>query len=106
MLDESVFSPADALRVVSAHAADYINIKLMKAGGIYQATKINQICEAAGVPCMVGCMIEAPGSIAAAVAFANAHANVRFIDLDSIYMIDENVDLGPVKRVGTHLWHA
>ena len=51
-------------------------------------------------------MIEAPGSIAAAVAFANAHANVRFIDLDSIYMIDENVDLGPVKRVGTHLWHA
>ena len=106
MADESVFSPADALRIFQSRAADYINIKLMKAGGIYQATKINQICEAAGVPCMVGCMIEAPGSIAAAVAFANAHANVRFIDLDSIYMIDENVDLGPVKRVGTHLWHA
>lgn len=106
MLDESVFSPADALRAVSAHAADYVNIKLMKAGGIYQATRINQICEAAGVPCMVGCMIEAPESIAAAVAFANAHTNVRFIDLDSIYMIDESVDLGAVKRVGTHLWHA
>lgn len=106
MLDESVFSPADALRVVSTHAADYVNIKLMKAGGIYQATKINQICEAAGIPCMVGCMIEAPESIAAAVAFANAHANVRFIDLDSIYMIDDGVNLGAVKRVGTHLWHA
>lgn len=106
MLDESVFSPADALRVIGAHAADYINIKLMKTGGIYEATKINQLCEAAGIPCMVGCMIEAPESIAAAVAFANAHANVRFIDLDSIYMISDQVDLGAVKRVGPRLWHA
>lgn len=106
MLDESVFSPLDTFTAINAHAADYVNIKLMKSGGIYEATKINQICETAGVPCMVGCMIEAPESIAAAAAFANAHKNVKFIDLDSIYMIDEGVDLGKVKRVGSRLWHA
>lgn len=51
-------------------------------------------------------MIEAPESIAAAAAFANAHANVRFIDLDSVYMIKNDLDLGDLKRVGIHLWHA
>lgn len=106
MLDESVFTPADALRVIKAGAADYVNIKLMKCGGIYEATKINQLCESAGIPCMVGSMIEAPESIAAAAAFANAHANVHFIDLDSVYMIKCDLDLGHLKRVGTHLWHA
>ena len=106
MLDESVFTPADALRVIKAGAADYVNIKLMKCGGIYEATKINQLCESAGIPCMVGSMIEAPESIAAAAAFANAHANVRFIDLDSVYMIKNDLDLGDLKRVGIHLWHA
>lgn len=104
MIDESVFSPHDALRVVTAHAADYINIKLMKSGGIYAATKINQICETAGIPYMVGCMIEAPESIGAAVAFANAHANVKLIDLDSIYMIKDNQELGRLKHTGTRLW--
>ena len=37
LADESVFSPEDALRIMQMHAADYINIKLMKCGGLYNA---------------------------------------------------------------------
>ena len=46
--DESVFDDKDALRLVRAGAADYLNIKLGKAGGIHTGLKINAIAEAAG----------------------------------------------------------
>lgn len=103
MVDESVFSPADALRIIRAGAADLVNIKLMKSGGLYNATIINQLCATAGIPCMVGCMIEAQESLAAAVAFANAHQNVHFIDLDSCFMAKED-QLTMINHAGPKLW--
>ncbi len=91
MLDESVFSPADALRVIRADAADYVNIKLMKCGGLFQAAKINDLCATAGIGCMVGCMIESQVGLAAGLAFALGHQNVKFIDLDSCFMAKDSV---------------
>ena len=40
LADESVFSPADALRIMQTGAADFVNIKLMKCGGITNALRI------------------------------------------------------------------
>ena len=37
LADESVFLPADAIDIIQRGAADLINIKLMKTGGIHQA---------------------------------------------------------------------
>ena len=37
LADESVFSPEDAFKILEMKAADLINIKLMKWGGIYNA---------------------------------------------------------------------
>ena len=48
LADESVFSPEDAVRIIQNRAADLINIKLMKTGGIYEALKICAIAEATG----------------------------------------------------------
>lgn len=95
MADESVFSPADAQVLLQEHACDYINIKLMKTGGLSQAEQINQLCQLAGVQCMVGCMIESPNGIAAAAAFAAAHQNVVFADLDSVFMADQTAGVQP-----------
>lgn len=86
MADESVHTFEDAHELLEKHACDLVNIKLMKTGGISQAEKINQLCETAGVQCMIGCMIEARESIAVAVAFATAHRNIKYIDLDSAFM--------------------
>ena len=58
MADESAFSPADVFRLLSMRACDLINIKLMKAGGLGPASKIAAMAEAAGVECMMGCMLE------------------------------------------------
>lgn len=54
MADESVFSPSDAVRIVRRNAADILNVKLPKAGGLYNAKKITAIAEAAGLACIVG----------------------------------------------------
>ncbi len=82
MVDESVHQPEDAIRVITENAADYINIKLMKSGGLWKARKIAAIAEAAAMPCMVGSMIETDLAITAAIHFATAVTNVKFGDLD------------------------
>lgn len=87
MADESIFTPEDALRIVQMRAADMINIKLMKSGGIHNALKINSIAESAGVECMVGCMIENRIGISAAAHFAAAKKNVTRMDLDSPFLL-------------------
>jgi L-alanine-DL-glutamate epimerase-like enolase superfamily enzyme len=83
MADESVHSPQDALRIILAEAVDLINIKLMKCGGIMKARQIAALAEAAGIPCMIGCMGESELGIAAGVHFAAAVKNVQYADLDS-----------------------
>jgi len=83
MADECVHSPRDALEVVKRRAADMINIKLMKSGGILAARRIAAIAESADMPCMVGCMIETKVGIAAGCHFAASERIVKFADLDS-----------------------
>jgi L-alanine-DL-glutamate epimerase-like enolase superfamily enzyme len=83
MADESVHSPEDAYRLIRAEAVDFINIKLMKSGGILKARKIAEVAEAGGIPCMIGCMGESELGIAAGVHLAAAIRNIQYADLDS-----------------------
>jgi len=96
MADESVFSPADALRVLQLKAADLINIKLMKAGGIYNALKINTLAEANGIQCMTGSMIETKLGITAAAHFAASQPNITRFDFDAPLMLSEDIVAGGV----------
>jgi L-alanine-DL-glutamate epimerase-like enolase superfamily enzyme len=90
MADESVFSPLDALKIMQMEAADYINIKLMKTGGIYNALKICSAAEIYGVECMIGCMLEAKISVNAAVHLACAKGIITKIDLDGPVLCSED----------------
>jgi L-alanine-DL-glutamate epimerase-like enolase superfamily enzyme len=83
MADESVFAPQQVFDLIQRRAADIINIKLMKTGGISNAIRIADIAALYGVDCMIGCMIESSISVAAAVHVAVAKADViTRIDLD------------------------
>jgi o-succinylbenzoate synthase len=83
MADESVFGPTEVIDLIRMRAADIINIKLMKTGGISNAIRIADIAALYGVECMIGCMLETSISVAAAVHVAVAKANViTKIDLD------------------------
>jgi L-alanine-DL-glutamate epimerase-like enolase superfamily enzyme len=67
-----------------------VNIKLMKCGGIHEALRINSICEAAGVECMLGCMIEESNiGISAAASVGAALKNITRADLDATFSLKE-----------------
>ena len=83
MADESVFTHHDALRLITADACDYVNIKFAKSGGILEATRINALCEQHGIPCMMGGMLESRVALTAFAHFALAHDNIIFHDMDT-----------------------
>ncbi len=82
LADESVFSPEDAIRIIRERAADLINIKLMKTGGIYEALKICAIAESFGMECMIGCMLESKIAVSAAAHLAAGKGIITRADLD------------------------
>ena len=94
LADESVFSPEDAVRIMQTGAADLVNIKLMKCGGLYNALKIVSAAEVYGVECMIGCMLEAKISVNAAVHLACAKNIITKIDLDGPVLCSEDPILG------------
>jgi len=94
LADESVFSPADALKIMQMGAADLVNIKLMKTGGIYNALKICSVAELYDVECMIGCMLEAKVSVNAAVHLACGKGIITKIDLDGPVLCSEDPVIG------------
>jgi L-alanine-DL-glutamate epimerase and related enzymes of enolase superfamily len=90
LADESVFSPYDAFKILSMRAADLVNIKLMKAGGIHNALKINAMAESNGIECMIGCMIESKLGVTAAAHFGAGKLNVTRADLDPVVLLAED----------------
>jgi len=84
MADESSFGPKEAMELIRTRAADIINIKLMKTGGISNAIKIADIAGIYGVSCMIGCMLESSIGVAAAAHVAVAKSSViTKVDLDT-----------------------
>jgi len=83
MADESAFSPKQVIELITTNAADIINIKLMKTGGISNAIKVADIAAVYEVDCMIGCMLEGSIGVAAAAHLAVAKSHViNKIDLD------------------------
>lgn len=94
LADEAVFSPENAMTIMKMGAADLINIKLMKCGGIYNALKIASAAEVFGVECMIGCMLEAKISVNAAAHLACAKNIITKVDLDGPVLCSEDPILG------------
>ena len=83
MADESAYEPLQVIEIIQRRAADIINIKLMKCGGLSNAIRIADIAQVYGVECMIGCMLEGSIGVAAAAHLAVAKAQViTKIDLD------------------------
>ncbi|MBP9742610.1 MAG: dipeptide epimerase [Burkholderiales bacterium] len=101
--DEACFSPPDALTIAKFNASDGINIKLMKAGGIYNANAIYHIAQAANLSTMVGCMIESPIGVAAMGSFAASKPNILVCDLDPLILIKENYVMGGAQLINNQI---
>jgi L-alanine-DL-glutamate epimerase-like enolase superfamily enzyme len=82
MADESLFLPADAVRLITAEACDSFNIKVMKAGGLLNSVRIAHVADAANMRCMVGCMLDSKLALTAAAHVVASQANIIYADLD------------------------
>ena len=58
MIDEGLKGSREMRQIIKVDAADKVNIKLMKCGGIYPAVKLAHQAEMAGIECQVGSMVE------------------------------------------------
>jgi len=94
LADESVFSYKDAVKLIQMHAADWINIKLMKTGGIDPAMRIASLAEEFGINCMIGCMMEGPIGISAAVHLGCGRSQIGLADLDVPSMYKGRLNCG------------
>lgn len=103
MADESVFSLYDARRIIEGRAADMFNIKLMKAGGIYEALKINALAQSYDMTCMVGSMIETKLGVTAAAHFAASQSNILYYDFDAPLMLNEETIEGGIQYDGSRI---
>jgi o-succinylbenzoate synthase len=74
--DESIYTVHDAHHLIRLRAADIVNIKVTKCGGIYRSQKIAATCASAGIPCYLGGCIETTPGVTAALHFYAATANV------------------------------
>ncbi|CAA9558927.1 MAG: L-alanine-DL-glutamate epimerase (EC [uncultured Thermomicrobiales bacterium] len=91
MVDEGCHGARDLLRVVALRAADLVNIKLMKTGGIGPALRLNAIAEAAGIGAQVGTMVESSIASAAGLHVAIALANVATVEMGGPLMLAEDI---------------
>jgi len=104
LADESVFSLQDTRYVIENKMADLINIKLMKCGGISKAIEIIKLCEKNNIECMMGSMLEAPVSIAAAMQLSLTYPDtVKHFDLDSPLLYKELPEDSPLTYEANRL---
>jgi L-alanine-DL-glutamate epimerase-like enolase superfamily enzyme len=96
MADEAVRDEVDVERVVELGAADLVNLKLMKTGGLLHAIRADALAAAAGIGTQVGTMVESSIASAAGLHLAMALPNVRTVEMGGPLMLAE--DVGDLAR--------
>ena len=98
--DESVRSPADAIRVAGFGGISAVNVKLMKCG-VADALDIITIARAAGMTGMIGCMVETAVSMTFSAAVAAAsYPFFSYIDLDTPLLMPTGFVRGGMRFSG------
>jgi L-alanine-DL-glutamate epimerase-like enolase superfamily enzyme len=87
LADESVFGVRDLVRVIRLGAADLVNVKLAKCGGLAVARTLLGLAEEHGVGTMVGSMMEGPIGVGAAASLVAAGGTTLVSDLDAAWWL-------------------
>jgi L-alanine-DL-glutamate epimerase-like enolase superfamily enzyme len=100
MADESVFSLRDLTEVVRRRAADLVNVKLAKCGGLGPARTLLAVAAEHGLGTMIGSMMEGPVGVGAAASLAAATGTTAVSDLDAAWWLRESPPAGGLRYDG------
>lgn len=91
MIDEGLRGVREMREIISKRAADKVNIKLMKCGGIYPAMKLAHMAEMAGIECQVGSMVESSVGSAAGFHVAFSKKIMTSVELTGPLKFSEDI---------------
>lgn len=109
LADESVYGLLDLVRLLDLRAADMVNIKLAKCGGLGQAAAMIRLAHAAGMTTMVGSMMEthvgvgAAASLVAALCPPAAAPSWATPDLDAAWWLTRSPVTGGASYAGDRI---
>lgn len=102
--DESVWDIEDALKVIKIRGADVLSIRVSKAGGISNARLILNMARDAGIPCILGSMLETDLGISAALQLAaSVNCKLYASALSHYRMYDASLLEKPLRQIGSTL---
>jgi L-alanine-DL-glutamate epimerase-like enolase superfamily enzyme len=100
LADEAVFGVRDLVEVIRRRAADMVNVKLAKCGGLGPARTLLALAEAHGMGTLVGTMMEGPIGVAAAASLVAAHGTSTVSDLDAAWWLASSPVVGGLRYAG------
>jgi o-succinylbenzoate synthase len=100
MADESVYGVRDLVEVIRRRAADLVNVKLAKCGGLSAGRTLLELARAQGMGAIVGSMMETHIGVAAAASLAAASGTPMVCDLDAAWWAGRSPVVGGMTYDG------
>ena len=100
LADEAVFSPRELIEVIRRRAADLVNVKLAKCGGLEAARTMLGLAEAYEMGTLVGSMMESQIGVGAAASLVAAYGTTAVSDLDAAWWLASSPVVGGVRYDG------
>ncbi|RGC67048.1 L-Ala-D/L-Glu epimerase [Micromonospora sp. MW-13] len=100
LADESVFGVRDLVEVIRRRAADMVNVKLAKCGGLHAARTLLDLATAHGVGTVVGSMMESQVGLGAAASLVAAYRTTAVSDLDAAWWLARSPVRGGIRYDG------
>lgn len=100
LADESVYGVRDLVAVIRHGAADLVNVKLAKCGGLGPARTLLELAREHGLGTIVGSMMESHVGVGAAAALVAAYPTTVVSDLDAAWWLTEAPVTGGIRYDG------
>ncbi|CAN5284973.1 L-Ala-D/L-Glu epimerase [soil metagenome] len=100
MADESVYGIRDLIKVIRRRAADLVNVKLAKCGGLSTARTLVELAHAHNMEALIGSMMESHLGVGAAASLAAAAGTTLVPDLDAAWWIEDSPFVGGLTYDG------
>jgi L-alanine-DL-glutamate epimerase-like enolase superfamily enzyme len=97
LADEAVFGVRDLVEVIRRRAADLVNVKLAKCGGIGPARTLLDLAAAHDMGTLIGSMMETQVGVGAAASLVAAYGTTAVSDLDAAWWLASSPVRGGIR---------